>query len=411
VKSRWRSELFWVLGLGVVMLLIVWWIPGAGGASRDTYSFEARGKSALFRLLAGTGFEPARSLAPLDETTLGRGSSVETLLLLGPSRYPSREEWSVLLRWLTAGGGTLVFAAREDDPAVRIPLLGIEVKPPGTPFQPSRRPTESEDGPEKEPPSPLALPRVETDLAAGKFLWRSSGKLDYDDPFHRVEVLVKVDGDPQVIRRKVGLGTLVVAASDWVFNNRSLADRRFDNGLLAFRLIEAAGPGRRVHFDESLNSLGTAKVVGILLDPELRQFTLQIVLVTLLFVWWGSRRFGPPRLSTAGRRRSIVEHAVALGNLHYKAGSGARLASYYWEYFQREAGRSEVRAREQRAGREGWIERTAARVARGAGLDANAVARIFQRAEQSRSRTDMTAGETFRLVRSLAEVKRVLGKG
>ena len=129
---------------------------------------------------------------------------------------------------------------------------------------------------------------------------------------------------------------IVVVASDYIFTNRSLtAD---NNGLLAFRILEAAAPLGPVYFDESMNAAGAPQVVGILLEEPFRLMTLQLLMVTFLFGWMASRRFGPLRTSEATARRSLVEHAEALGNLHFKVGSGSSLVTSYLEFFRRELG-------------------------------------------------------------------------
>jgi hypothetical protein len=60
--------------------------------------------------------------------------------------------------------------------------------------------------------------------------------------------------------------------------------------------------------------------------------------VTLLFAWMASRRFGPLARKAREERRSLVEHAEALGSLHYKVKTGADLLGSYLEYFLRELG-------------------------------------------------------------------------
>jgi hypothetical protein len=42
--------------------------------------------------------------------------------------------------------------------------------------------------------------------------------------------------------------------------------------------------------------------------------------------------------SAAAARRSLVEHAEALGNLHFKVGSGAGLIASYLEFFRQKLG-------------------------------------------------------------------------
>jgi hypothetical protein len=203
----------------------------------------------------------------------------------------------------------------------------------------------------------------------------------------------------------------VVAASDQIFSNRVLASREDDSALLAYRIVEAAGPGRPVWFEEYLNTVGTSKVVGILLDPEFRHLTLQLGLLLLLFAWWGFRRFGPVQGAPKAERRSIVEHAVALGNLHFKAGTGGRLVGAYLDYFERETGLLDFLRRPAGATRGERIRRAAARLGHGTGTDPEKVGAVLLAAERARRRTNLTAAEALRRIRPLVTLKRRYREG
>jgi hypothetical protein len=139
-----------------------------------------------------------------------------------------------------------------------------------------------------------------------------------------------------VIWQPVGEGIIIVAASDFIFSNLSVIEPA--NALLAFRILEQGTPAGPVYFDEGLNQAGAPKVVGVLLEGPLRLPTLQLLIVTLLFGWMVSRRFGPLVRKGRSERRSLVEHAEALGSLHYKVQTGASLLGPYLEYFGRGLG-------------------------------------------------------------------------
>jgi hypothetical protein len=185
---------------------------------------------------------------------------------------------------------------------------------------------------EERPPSGGAS--VTTHLVQGGVDWRSSGRVEYSSPDASVELAR--DGAPQVVWQPVGDGVIVVTASDHVFSNRSLATA--DNGLLAFRILESASPAGPVIFDETMNRAGAPRVVGVLFEHPFRLPTIQLLLVALLFAWMSSRRFGPTATSESPARRSLVEHASALGSLHFKVGSGPTLVAAYLEFFRRELG-------------------------------------------------------------------------
>lgn len=273
----------------------------------DSFGEEAGGKRAFF-LLASELLPDVRrsssSLVPQDE-------EADTLVLLGPARYPDRAQWQSLHDWV-ASGKALVFAARWQDPSVRLEPFGIDI-------------------------SPLVGGRaeavVETELVpVDELEWRSLGQVRTSSESASVDLLY--GGTTQIVRQPVGDGVIVVLASDFVFSNRSLT--LGNNGLLAFRVLESVAPAGRIYFDEVLNEAGRPEVVGVLLEPPLRLLTLQVVIVSLLFGWMANRRFGPIKTEEVSARRSLVEHAEALGGLHFKAGTTAPLLASYLEFFRRE---------------------------------------------------------------------------
>jgi hypothetical protein len=332
-SRRWQAEWAWASALVLLIVLGFWWFPGGRGGADDTFSTSAGGKRAFFTLAQRRLDSAARYL----EGPLPPDDDSDTLCILGPVRYPDAREWDALHFWVGAAGNTLVFAARQHDPAVELTSFGVRVVPDQRLLDSFQ---DEDDDSDSSPPGPAASaewkrlfgdPTVTTPLASGKFRWQSFGHVEAGSP--DAEVLVEVDGEPQVIRQRVGQGILIVASSDYIFTNRSLATD--DNGLLAFRILECGEP-LDVSFDESLNRSGAPKVLGLLFDPSVRPITLQVLIAAILFVWLGSRRFGPPLVTTAAEHRSITEHAVALGNLHFKAGTGARAVAWYLDYFRNE---------------------------------------------------------------------------
>lgn len=312
MKRGW-IDVFWAMGLVALALLGYGLIPTPRvRAPVDSFSKDAAGKKAFFLITREILSEVARStdsLIPDDE-------NADTLIMLGPARYPDRAQWQTLYDWVSRGRA-LVFAARWQDPAVELEPFGIEVVPKATA-------TDNGDS-------------VETELVDVEFEWRSQGEVRTTSTGATdATVELSKDGSPQVMWRPIGDGAIVVIASDYIFTNRALtAD---NHGLLAFRILETAAPSGPVYFDETMNAAGAPRVVGILLEEPFRLVTLQLLIVTLLFGWMASRRFGPLRTSIAPARRSLVEHAEALGNLHFQMGSGASLVTSYVEFFRRELG-------------------------------------------------------------------------
>lgn len=325
--SAWRVELAWAAAVVALLIAGAWRGRSTGSSAEDSYSAAAGGKRAFFALNQSLARRVGRQLGP----QLTPDDTFSTLCILGPARYPTSDEWYDLYRWVSRGN-TLVFAARHSDPAVDLESFDIRVVPDSL-VEPER---ESSDSDKPSPENQLAelfrKPKVETELVDGELDWQRTARIQTtrDD----VDVLVRVDGDPLVVRQVEGAGQIVVVASDYVFCNRSLVTP--NNGLLAFRIVEAGGRAEAVAFDESLNVSGTPTVFGLLFSPRLRPLTLQAMLCAVVFGWQGGRRFGAVLPALQPPRRNICEHAIALGNLHYRAASGARALALYLDHFRNE---------------------------------------------------------------------------
>jgi hypothetical protein len=316
-----RSE--WIFPVALLALLLVAYGVVPLPTTRegfDSFAVDGGGKKAFYdlttRLLPGVQ-RSAGALIPADP-------EADTLVLLGPSRYPDRAQWETLHDWVSEGR-SLVFAAKWDDPAVSLGPFGIEIVPALELEDEGEEPAEPAGETGETPP-----PALVTELAAGVFDWRTEGQVRAESEQAVVEL--SWNGTPQVVWQPVGDGVIVAAASDFVFSNLSLT--KGDNGVLAFRILESASPFGPVYFDEELNESGAQKVVGLLLEPPFRLPTLQLLIVALLFCWMASRRFGPLVTPKRAERRSLVEHAEALGSLHFRAGTASPLLAAYLEHFR-----------------------------------------------------------------------------
>ena len=298
---RLRSHIEWLwMGALVLLLSLHFWFPEIGsGRAGDTYSTTADGKMAFYRLTNWqTGFA-IRNLEPLDVQT-GFLSYGETLCILGPARYPTASEWDRLVDWV-AGGGMLVVAASHADPKLAIERLGLSVR---------ARTDDTGSGEKKEK---TGGPVTTSLLADARLAWSSGAEVIVDGSVAEHEQLVKQGETIQAVALDYGSGRIVLVASDHIFSNQSLLSG--DNAVLAFRLLEAAGPPEYVYFDESLNVSGTPKVVGLLLDPLFRPMTVQLLAVLVVYGWWRSRRFGPILPASVSARHNIVDHTDTVGML------------------------------------------------------------------------------------------------
>ncbi len=400
-SPRLRTEWLWCALVGFVLLLGIWWFPGERTTRSDTYSTAIEGKTVYFRLV-----DDLYGASRNQDLLAGALDWMDILCLLGPADDIGPRDWDALYDWVR-GGGRLLYARRAMGPNVDLAPFPIEVSS-----------AIEVGGEELDDESAPSLPSVnlgeafrarsypddefstenETLLTSEPFRWHERGWIRGSG----FEVLVRRAGLPVAVRRRVGRGVIVVVANDAIFSNAELADERHANAVLALRLLEECGVEGAIVFDESINAASAPKVFGILFDPILRHMTLQLVLVAVLFAWWRSRRLGPPRPLPLESRRSIREHAFALGNLHYKAGTGQHAVHHFLEYFQRELIGTRF-TRRSRAGRE--LRATAEWLARAADADADEVLRALEEADRAINSGRLSSGDTASVIRALARIK------
>ena len=383
-----RTDWIWIGLLGLLLLMSFGLAPSRrAGEDEDTYSSSFGGKKAFFDL-ASTLFPVVRrsteNLIPPDD--------VDTLVILGPTRYPSQVQWLMLRDWVSEGHA-LIFAARWNDPEVDLGPFGIRVDT-FYGYDPEAEEAEAQKEGEAEsevepPPLRPGAGEVETDLAGGELEWASYAGVAGE--YSPEDIMVSLDGSPQVVWQSVEEGFLIVASSDYIFNNVSLT--KGNNGVLAFRILELGHPTGTITFDESLSSAGGPKVVGLLFDEPFRPLTLQLLVFAVLFAWRGSRRFGPSRAERQNVHRSLTEHAAALGNLHFKAGSAGGVVASYLEYFRHELSLQYRKAEE--------VQVLAART----GSEVDQVSHLMKNATQAAKNPNLPRSKVAWLVRSLASLK------
>ena len=119
---NYRVELFWVTLVLLVLVLAVWWFPGSGSTTSDSYSVAYGGKKVLFQSLRRLDGNVSRSTSEL----IPRPGVRDRILMLGPARYPSADEWDALAVEVKQGA-TLIFAASSGDAFVEIPQFGAKI--------------------------------------------------------------------------------------------------------------------------------------------------------------------------------------------------------------------------------------------------------------------------------------------
>lgn len=385
-RSR-HFEWIWVAGLVFLVSLHFDWLPRLSrGPQHDTYSAAAEGKKAFYLLARQRGYDVSRNskrLSTLVDSLDNNSYGFDTLCLLGPARYPTDGEWTRLLQWV-AGGGTLLVAARSGSGGEKvefeIPELNVGVKKNTGPFETTE----------------ITTPTMPT----GNFVWHSAGEIDTHGT-SGLEILVETDETAQAVGLPHGGGHVIVVSSDFVFSNQSLAWSDYSNAELAIRLFDQADNGGDIYIDESLNSSGTPKVVGLMLEPFLWPVTVQMLIGLLLFAWWRSRRFGSLLPQSVPARHNIVDHTDTLGMLYFKSGSGSLPLQSYLKQFEGELRLSSSKGAEERA-----LAPIAARL----GKSVKAVRKVFARARQYAESSHLDRKTAARIIRRLALIRHAMSQ-
>lgn len=403
-----RTDAVWLTALVALLSLHVWFPRIDLGILNDSYSVEVGGRNALYQLAEYRFFSVERNLNALTYAVPGIDTR-NTLCLLGPARYPTPAEWDALLAWVS-NGGSLLIAARWDDPEFTVEQLSLKViadeevaARKSNPTRTSKKKATSEEKnvsteKDKSKESRESKPAKSTDITTtllrdAVFHWRSHGHIAAPEG---ATILIARGDEPQAVRIEHGLGRILVVASDYVFSNESLAVTQTQNGNLAFRLLEAAG-GQGVVFDESLNATGTPKVVGVLLDQLLRPISVQLAAVLLVFVWHGNRRFGGVLPESMPERHDITEHTSALGNLYYKVGDGRVVLRAYLDQLK-----NELRLKLQ----PGQDARVLSPIVARTGQTVEQLSELFHIAETAASSPRLSRREAARLIRRLSLLRR-----
>src|SRR5262245_40577220 len=95
----WRAEVIWLV-LVLAVLFALWWLPGASSINSDSYSVAFPGKKVLYQTLQRLDEDVRRST---DKLVPQPGFS-DRILVLGPARYPTPEEWTTLFQEVAKGG-------------------------------------------------------------------------------------------------------------------------------------------------------------------------------------------------------------------------------------------------------------------------------------------------------------------
>jgi hypothetical protein len=304
-----RDRALMVALIAIVGILALIAAPEEERDERDlrpsTFHAGESGARALFLVLERVGVRADRRLAPyVDADTLAG-----PLALLAPAQPPTPAEREALRTWVEAGG-TLLYAARPDDPTLETLGLTLDPGPPGGVTA-----------------QPAGHPLAEGLEPVDGFRWTFADSSRGLGGAGAEAVLATPAGRPAVVVLEVGRGRVVAWSDVGPLRNRAL---RESGAALAFArtAAAAAGPDGVLWFDEYHQGYRgdgspVAATLRFLRDEPAGRMALQLGLAGLLLLLAAGWRFGAPVPPPPARRRSPLEHVDALAGAYRQAGARA----------------------------------------------------------------------------------------
>lgn len=300
------------IGLAVLLVVLSILSEAAGrNAASDfrpsSYLSSPGGTAALFLAMEELGIEPARRLTPYVEADPLSGP----LALLSPSEAPTPAELHALAEWVRAGG-TLLYAARPEDPT--LDTLGLRLKE-IAPDSLSALQRQRWAGASAHP-----VPHLLTQEMRATHGFRFA--LEHPEST-TVEPLLKTDdGEIVAMQVRIGSGRVVVLGDAATLTNRAVEG----SGVAPIFARAAAAGGGRVVFDEyhhGFRSGGSATraTLRFLRDTRPGHMLAQLAVTALGLLLLAGARFGSPLPPPTARRRDPLEHVGALAEAYRRAGA------------------------------------------------------------------------------------------
>ncbi|NLX59214.1 MAG: DUF4350 domain-containing protein [Phycisphaerae bacterium] len=307
---------------------------GGAGTFASSYSHTPGGLLAVFRLLARHGPSvPERMERPWTEL----GGQGDVLIVAGPLRVePTATEIEALSQWI-ARGNTLVYLLGQDrgidrradrseplNEALELDLRRLHRGEGDEPFWLLRDLVLAQGS---------AFPALPSDLTRNvrHVATFSSDGLPSELP--APPLLEDHAGRGHLVRYSHYAGQVVIAASGSMFSNRLIG--KADNVVLLLNVLEQAGEGGRVLFDEYHHGYYDREP---LTTPYSRRVLIalggQMFLLVTMFLMSRGRRFGPLKSLRRPVRRSHIEFVEALAELYRRGGAGGHAAARLYDDFR-----------------------------------------------------------------------------
>jgi len=311
VRSR-RDAYVLAALVGLIVLLALLF----GARERDT-GYDPRpstfvtaplGASALHDVLRELRLPLDRRLEPFADAGPLRGP----LAVLAPSLPPSPGEVHALAEWVR-GGGTLIYAARRQDPTLDTLRLELRTLARDTGFAELMDPGHA-----------ATVAAAPLTAGVGVVDGFRRGFEPASAALSHATVLAAAGRVPVVLDFRLGKGRVIAWSDAYPLVNHTLKTSR--GAILFARTAADAARGGTLWFDEYHHGFstgdGTLKGLARFLASERAgHAALQVTLALLGLLLLFGRRFGAPLQPPPARRRSPLEHVEALAGAYRQAGA------------------------------------------------------------------------------------------
>ncbi len=321
-----RERTLGVIALAIIVALVVlttlWQEHGlkrtAFAPEPSTFNASPPGLKAFYTYLQESGRPVERWRAPLKGLP-SSPRSLTVVVMTTPSKLaPSDSDGDALADWVAAGG-TLIYMADFSLPFGPSALalhhrLDLEIQSRSlTIFRLSRVPITS------------ASPTLPYPLLDGI---RSLSTQDSVNLLRAAETSITLFADeagPAVLYRPMGQGQVYLVRSSASMSNRTIGQA--DNLAFWQRVIDKHRGQGRVAFVEYYHGYSDAEVASLWSRRDVKLATLQVGLLSLVYLLSAGARFGGRRQLRDRARRSSLEYAESMADLYLRAGAEAHVRS------------------------------------------------------------------------------------
>ncbi len=405
--------------------------------NRSSYNGGATGTRALYELLSESGYKVMRWREAPERLLGNAGDQVKTFVIVGDTRVPVSDEEADSLRHWVMKGGRLVIIDRRPEPAL-LPLAGQwrvtaeYLNYPGLDTDPADAEQMTKEVKPVKPAQPTLLTRDVETVMPSKFMSaiKFSAESEEDQPDedgtentntggqagreHSVEDITSSQplspapvahltsaGHVVLIDYPHGQGRIVVLSDPFIVANGGIS--LADNLQLAINLL-SSNDGM-IAFDEFHQGRGITRnaFASYFAGTPILAICGQIVLLILLMLWTGGRRFARPLPLPSVDRRSTLEFVASMAELQQRARAFDLAIENVYSRTRR------VLARYAALDYNSPRAEIAKRVAERSSLDAHQLETLMRQSEEAINGGGITDRQSIQLVKRLREVEASLG--